>query len=196
MRWFVFLSASVLGAACATVPADPPGVVGARLVEHIEAGRLADASAEFDAVAANAHYRERIYPIVYEAARRRYADAEPAQAIALLRFLTERYPQAMAAREALLYAHLVHRGTQVRPDPAALDEIDRLLGELRDSSTPLPIWIELVAAQQAIDRGDLAEARAAVAGFRAGWDGAPAELGLYVEELERYLQAPPQGRDT
>ena len=45
-------------------------------------------------------------------AAREVADANTAQAITLLRFLAEHYPQAMAAREALLYAHLVSRGAQ------------------------------------------------------------------------------------
>jgi hypothetical protein len=51
------------------------------------------------------------------------------------------------------------------------------------------MWIELAETQVAIDDGDHARARATLDAFLTRWDHAPAELVVYVEDIDRYLQS-------
>ena len=62
------------------------------------------------------------------------------------------------------------------------------LEAVQELDGPRPAWVQLVVAQQAIDRGDMREAAEAAALFRSAWDGHPPQLLAYVEDIERYVQ--------
>jgi hypothetical protein len=162
--------------------------VGAQIVEYLKRGQQDQAAAAFSAAAPFDDYREKIYPLLYEAARNRHRQADMAGAQTLLEFLAVRYAEAMAVREALLYVLFIQRGERERADPVALAKADRLLEELRAGRSELPVWVELVAAQQALDGNRPEDAQVALDRFRAGWNGEPKELSEYVVEIDRFLR--------
>ncbi len=190
MKPILCLVVCLLPVACRTTrpPSQPPAVVGAQIVEHLKRGQQDEAAAAFSAAAPYEEYREKIYPLLYEAARSRHGHGDMAGAQELLEFLNERYPKAMAVREALLYVLFIKRCEQDQTDAAALAKTDRLLKELRSGRAELPVWVELAAAQQAVDANRLEDAGAALQRFRQGWNGEPKELSDYVQELDRFLE--------
>jgi hypothetical protein len=158
-------------------------------VSELEAGNVEEANDLFEIVEDDAEYREKIYPVVYGAARTRYQEGNATSSVALLRFLHEGYPDAGAVPEALLYALFLERAGLTEPDPALAAEIESLLAELRREKTALPVWVDLIEAQQSIDRGDTVLAREAYARFLGAWDGRPADplLAVYVDDIGRHL---------
>lgn len=176
----------LLVASCATPPG-PPVEVGMGIVTALDAGDVPAAEAQFARVARDAKYRQRIYPVLYDEARDRYASGNVAAAVPLLRFLSDQYSSSVAAPEALLYALFLQRSRQDQVDPRLTVEIDTVLATLRERREDLPAWVALVDAQQSIDRGDVEVARAAFERFESQWDGQPAALAIYVDDLQRYL---------
>lgn len=179
--------ALALLASCAATPAGPPDQVASEILIALEAGETDKAGDLFEPVEDESSYREKIYPVVYDAAQMRYEQGEFETSVTMLRFLAQHYPDANAVREALLYGLFLERASQSTPDPQLLDEIEGTLAELQDASSSLPVWVDLVATQSHIDHGRLAEAEEAFIRFRQSWDGMPAALALYVNDLERYL---------
>src|SRR6185503_16224014 len=110
---------------------------------------------------------DKIYPVLYGAARTRYQEGNSMGSVALLRFLHGTYPSAASVREALLYALFLERAGAKSADPELVAEIDGLLADLRAAEAPLPAWIDLIEAQQAIDGRDSVRAREAYARFLA-----------------------------
>jgi hypothetical protein len=173
-------------AACASAPSGTPIEVADEIVAALDAGQTARAESLFEGVAGDEEYRDRIYPVLFEAARDRYGASQGERSSALLEFAAEHYPDSLAVREALVYSLFLERaGT--RPDRELLDRTDRALEALRERRGELPPWAGLVETQQAIDRGELDQARDAYVRFRSRWDGRPEALGTYVDDLERYL---------
>jgi len=173
-------------AACRTTPPGPPSQVGTDIVLALDEGRAADADRLFERSAQYRDHSDRIYPVLFESAHGRYTTGDFAGAAALLGFMGEHYPASAAVREAQLYALFLRRSQEGNADARLGAELDVTLDRvLSDNSAPT--WAHLVAAQHAIDRGDPERARSSLESFRARWDGAPASLLPYVEELERYL---------
>ena len=188
MRRFQHAAVLVLLGGCSLAPSDPPGEVASRILEDLEAERTQQAADRFDAVANDERYRQVIFPVVYEAAGQRYRNEELKDAAGLLEFLNDRYPQAAAPREALLYALFIQRAGSEEPNPDTLARMETLIQEIRALSVSPPGWVDLAAAQNGIDRGRLSDSREAYARFRAEWSGDPPELAEYVTELGRYLE--------
>lgn len=188
MNRYLILPASLL-MACASVPPGEPGEVADAILADLDAGRVSEATERFEAVSSDGRFREAVYPVLYDAASRRYRESQMEQAAPLLRFLSDHYPNAVAAREALLYTLLVIRAGQDAADPQLLAEMEHLLHRIHAASMDPPVWVDLAATQLEIDRGRLRDARAAYDRFRARWDRQPAELVEYVEDLDRYLQS-------
>ena len=71
MKPILCLAVCLLPVACRTIrpPSQPPAVVGAQIVEHLKRGQQDAAAAAFSAAAPYEEYREKIYPLLYEAAR-------------------------------------------------------------------------------------------------------------------------------
>ncbi len=187
------LSLVLLVGACAIAPPAPPEELANTLVSELDAGHVEEARKLFALVDDSAEYRDKIYPVLYGAARARYQDGNAAGAAVLLRFLHEGYPEAGAVPEALLYALILERAGREEPDPALAAEIDGLLAELRQERTTLPVWLDLIEAQQAMDRGDPELAREAHARFLGAWDGKPGGpfLAVYVDDIGRHLGPAP-----
>lgn len=182
--------------ACAAAPPAPPEELASMLLSELDAGRAPEARELFEPVADDEVYRDKIYPVLYGAARARYQEGNAAGAAVVLRFLHESYPAAASVREALLYALFLGRAGKAPADPDLGIEIEELLAEVRQQSPPLPVWIELIEAQQGIDRGDQDRARAAYERFLATWDRRPNEvlLALYVDDIGRSLALAGGGR--
>lgn len=176
-----------ISSACATTPPAPPGEVGNDIVLALAEGRSADAERLFERSAAHEDHSERIYPVLFEAARERYESGDYAGASGLLGFMAEHYPDSEAVHEARLYALFLQRATEEDPEPRLVDELEQGLEPVL-ASGDAPAWAHLVHTQCAIDRGELAEARTALKTFETRWDGEPAALTPYVVELVRYLE--------
>ena len=143
----------------------------------------------FAQVAREKRYRQRIYPVLYDTARERYAGGNAASAIPLLRFLTGHYPRSVAAPEALLYALFLQRSRGEQASPELTAEIDSVLATLRERRDHQPVWVSLVETQQSIDRGEVDVARSTFQQFESQWNGEPAELAIYVDDLQRFLKS-------
>lgn len=184
----VIVLISLFPLACATTPSGPPEEVALSIIEDLDADRTGKADDRFDRVSDDKSYREKIYPILYGTAGDRYQQGDPAGAQRILRFMAPRYADGTAVQEALLYSLFLERAQLGESDKELTKEIDAVLDDVRDSEAGVPIWVDLVASQQAIDRGELGEAREALSSFLDRWDGQPSELFIYVEDMERYLR--------
>jgi outer membrane protein assembly factor BamD (BamD/ComL family) len=184
-------SFAFLFAGCAATPPAPPEELANTLLTELEAGKVDEARKLFEIVEDDDEYRDKIYPVIYGSARTRYLEGNPSNAAVLLRFLREGYPDAHAVPEALLYALFLQRAGQAEADPALTAEIDSLVSDLREEKTTLPVWMDLIEAQQAFDRGDVELARAAYSRFLATWDRRPNDplLYVYVDDIGRHLDA-------
>ena len=186
-------------ASCAAAPPGPPEELASTLLSELDAGRTSEARELFELVEDDAEYRDKIYPVLYGAARARYQDGNASGAAVVLRFLHAGYPEAVSVREAFLYSLFLERAGKGAPEPAVASEIDELLAELREQPRPEnsapPVWIDLIEAQHRLDRGESAQAREAYARFLASWDRRPNEalLALYVDDIGRHL-GPESGR--
>ena len=190
MKTVIVLSALLLlTSACASNPPGPPGGLALEIMAELDAGRSAQADELFERVATDRSYTEEIYPVLYARAQERYEAGDFADAATLLRFLARHYDRGKAVREALLYALFLDRATTPGPRPELTAEIEGVLRDLRTREARTP-WLELVAAQQAIDQDRLPEARQAFERFVTS-DGPTLvpELALYVENVSRYLQS-------
>lgn len=183
--WIIVLS--LAAAACVSSPPGTPEEVAAGVIDELDAGRPAEAGQLFERIASDDEAREKIYPILFFEARDRYRLGDAAGAAEVLRFMAPRYPAGAAVREALLYSLFLERAQSEKPDAELVDEIGEILADVGAGDSG-PEWVDLVRSQQAIDRGELPEAREALAQFLDSWEGNPPELMLYVEDMERYLR--------
>ena len=181
-------AATTLGcAASRSASFETPEQAGQAILVALAEGRDADAARIHDAIASDPHDREHLYPVLYESARGRYEAGEPESAARVLEFLVERHPAAVASREALVYALFLQRAELEVPDPTLNQRLEAAIDGLRASSPATPAWLELVETQLAIDAGRLDAARTSYDTFLGRWDGEPAALLVYVEDLGRYL---------
>jgi len=176
-----------LFASCAsTSPAGTPDKVATEIVNALDDGRVDDAANLFEDVSKSEEYRQKIYPLIYDAAQDRYVRGDAAGAAGLLRFMSQEYPNADAVQRALLYSLFQLRGQQQTPSPELLEEMGAALKAVRAQSHP-PVWTDLVATQLLIDEGRLNEALDTFERFAGRWDGQPEAIAVYVEDIERYL---------
>jgi hypothetical protein len=178
-------------AGCVTTPPGPPEEVAPRIASALDSGRAQEADELFEASDSEPGASERLYPLLYEEAHTRYQKSESEGAARVLRFMAERYPKALAVREALVYSLFLERALGDVPAPELVEEIGAVVGELCKSGSAPPLWIGLVEAQLAIDRGEPRTARESFASFKKAWDGRPPELAVYVEDIDRYLISHP-----
>jgi hypothetical protein len=153
------------------------------------AGDVQEAGRIFDSFAADPVERDRVYAAVFNAASERYEAGNSAEAANLLTFVTEHYPNAAAAREALVYALFLERAESGAMAAASTGELKAAITSVRAGVTVPPTWVELAATQVAIDDGELARARETFDAFLTTWDQQPSGLALYVEDIDRYLQS-------
>lgn len=182
-----FLTATLLLAgSCAVAPPGTPDQVASDLLADVDAGRAGQARSSFQRATASGVDAERLYPILHGEAQARYEAGEHAGAARLLRFLTAVYPDAVGARQGLVYALFMERAGRPQADPEIAAELERELALLAGAPAAEP-WLDLVATQNAIDQDRVDEARGHFDSFLAAWDGEPQELFVYVEDLDRYL---------
>lgn len=181
----------LLAAACATTArraVDDPEAVARSVVAALDEDRHVTAAEAFEPVAADPEARERAYPVLYETARERYEAGDVEGALRVLRFMAEQWPQAVAVHEAYVYALFRQRAETDDPAPELVDEIGDALATLSELAPDGPPWAHLVRTQQAIDRERLADARTSFDAFLSRWNGNPATLVPYLEDIDRYLR--------
>ncbi len=190
MRTALIIPTVALLWSCAMAPTDP-SAYGVQIISDLDAGQDSAAQEAFDRFADDDQFRETLYPVLFGEARSRYLDGDYEGAARVLRFTADRYPKAVAVREALLYSLFLLRADLAQPDSSLSHEMDTILAALDELGGDAAPWADLVATQNAIDLGQLEAAKAPYERFRAAWDGQPADLEPYVEDLGRYLQSPP-----
>ena len=182
----LFASTALVLSGCATTPSGSPDQVATDIVMALETSDWDRADDLFAPVSQSPEYRERIYPVLYDAAASHYANGETQLAAPILRFGRTHYPDAVALREALLYCLFIERSQANQANEAQMAEMEDLLVEL-DERGHTPAWADLVRTQLAVDRGRLPDARESFDRFLAGWNGQPNSLLVYVEDVDRYL---------
>lgn len=181
------LFALPLMAACATTATAPPEELGANIVSALDEENAGRARSIFRTVEDDESYRERVYPIVFGAARERFESGDNEGAARQLAFLREAYPEAGQVRVALLYALFMQRASLAEPTPELTSALDAAVVGVREASTQPPALVDLIDAQRAIDQGEMDAARVSYDRFLANWNGSPGSLVVYVEDVGRYL---------
>ncbi len=188
----ILLPCSVLLAAlagCASVPSGPPEELAPRIVALLDEGEIERAEELLEAAAKDDALRDQLYPLLYETARTRFESGEAQGSARILRLMLREYPDSSAVGEALLYALFLERAGTERPEPELVQEIGTAIARLKKDTTVTAPWVDLVQAQQAIDRGDLALARESFARFQQARSETTAELTVYIEDIGRYLDS-------
>lgn len=186
---FILAAVIIPLAGCGSTPDLSPDDASNQIAENLAAGKVEAAEEIFDGVDRSDEHRSAIRATVYERAGAYYRADRFREAIALLRFLNEHYPDQSAPRLALLYAHFHQRGkTNAVPGAKNLKEVNGLIETIREEDEKYPAWVDLAAAQAAVDGSRIETARKEYAQFKSKWDGRPREFAFYVEEFERYFR--------
>jgi hypothetical protein len=189
----IFLAA-ILAASCASLPSDPQ-VLGDQIIADLDAGMVAQAQKTFDRVGGDSIWRESLYPVFYTEAQRRYEEGDFEGASTILRFSVAEYSGASSLREALIFSLFQLRANAETVDPSLVQELQMVVQGFIEAGS-YSSWADLIAAQTAIDLGQTQDAIAPYQRFLAIWDGQPAELETYVQDIGRYLENPPsQGEE-
>ena len=178
-------------AGCASTPSGPPEEIAPKIVALLDEGKADDAAELFESAARSDEARDQLYPLLFETARARYEKGEATGSTLVLRFMAEQYPRSGAVDEALVYALFLERAGTEKPTSEQVQELGKAIEHLREGTSEAPAWVELVQAQQAIDRGDLDAARQAYARFQAEKKATSPQLTVYVEDIDRYLRSNP-----
>lgn len=166
-----------------------PEEATAAIVTAAEAGDDDEANRIFDSFARSSVKRDQVYASLFDTASSRYESGRSGDAARILGFVTKNYPNAVAAREALVYSLFLERAEAGVATDESTEAMEAAIKDVRSSvATPSP-WVDLADTQVAIDKNDLPRARRSFDAFLARWDGAPASVVLYVEDIDRYLQS-------
>jgi len=166
-----------------------PEEATAAMITAAVAGDMPEAELIFESFAVDPVQRDRAYVALFGAASERYESGRSAEAANLLTFVTERYPHAAAAREALVYALFLERAEAGAATDASTTAMKKAISSVRSGVAISPTGVDLAETQVAIDGGDIERARDTFDAFLTSWDRAPAELVVYVEDIDRYLQS-------
>jgi len=189
MKQTFFVVLLALALSCVMTSSGTPNEVADEIVVMLDAGDVTGAERLLDRASRRGATAGKLYPLLYQSASERFGNADSPGAARILRLMVSRYESATAVREALLLCLFIERAKQAEPDKSIGDEIQTLLGELEQLPASTSPWLDLIATQQAIDRGSLEEAHIRLNRFRQAWDGKPESLLIYVEDMERYLES-------
>lgn len=187
MKTFALFLTACLAVACASTQSASPDELAQSIVTALDAGDSGRAKSLYATVEDDQAYRDKLYPVIFGAARERFEAGNAQDAAAQLQFLSEAFPKAASVRVALAYSLFLVRAGEDQPDPELTTALRSAVEGVRESSSPPPSWIDLIDAQRAIDDGKLEEARSSYDRFLANWNGDPGSLVVYVEDVGRYL---------
>ncbi len=165
-----------------------PEEAAVAVLTALEEGRSTDAERIYGTFTRSRTNEELLYPVLYDAARSRFEGGEPARAAQVLELLVDRHPTAAGSREALVYALFLERAELGEATSEQSARLSEAIAGLRGTSTRIVPWVDLAETQLRIDEGRLDEARDSFARFLGTWEGEPASLLTYAEDLNRYLQ--------
>ena len=184
-------SLALLLTACASAPKrsfSGPEEAAALILTALDEGKGEEADGIYGDFSSSQVNEQALYPVLYEAARKRFEVGQPDSAADVLELLVNRHPASVGSRESLIYALFLQRALAGSADPDANAKLSEAIVDLRESTTVASPQVDLAETQLRIDQGRVDDARDAFARFLAGWDGQPTSLTLYVEDLNRYLQ--------
>ncbi|MEM9802178.1 MAG: hypothetical protein AAGA20_17770 [Planctomycetota bacterium] len=165
-----------------------PEEATAAIVTAAEAGDLEEANRIFDSFARSSVQRDRVYASLFDTAEDRYESGRSGDAASIFAFVSSRYPNAVAARESLVYALFLDRASSGQVSADSTEALANAIDDFRAGSQTPSAWVDLAETQLSIDQGDLGRARTSFDSFLSAWDGSPPELLVYVEDIGRYLQ--------
>lgn len=187
------LAAAILAlAACQSTSVQTyssPGEATRAIVAAAEIGDAEEASRIFDTFARSSVQRDRVLVELVDAGLGRLEAGRHRAAAGVLSFACERYPGAVGARDSLVLALLLERGTADSAGPGQTAALEEAVADARTVGPSPAIWVDLAAAQVAVDAGDQGRAQESFAAFLGAWTGQPASLTSQVEELRRRLGA-------
>lgn len=159
------------------------------IIAAAETGDDVEASRIFDTFARSSVQRDRVFAELFDAGVSRYEGGRYRASADVFSFVCDRYPGAVNAKESLVYALFLQRGTMDGADAGLTAELQDAVADVRAvTEAPAP-WVDLAATQMAVDSGDLPRARETFAAFLGAWDGTPSALMIYVEDLDRRLRS-------
>lgn len=174
------------GAACSSSKGARPAEAAGDIAVKLMAGEEREAEYRFNDI--DKDDRDVAYRVLYDQAHALHQERDYAGAATILRFLARHFESAAAPKEALLYMLFLERARTKKPlDPGAAKEVEQLVGKIR-TRDGAPAWVDLAAAQNAVDRNRPDAARAAIQRFESRWDGEPVSLRPYLTEIRRYLE--------
>lgn len=159
------------------------------IIAAAEVGDGKEASRIFDTFARSSVQRDRVFAELVDAGVSRQADGRYRASADVLDFVCQRYPDAVDAKESLVFALLLERGNSESAEPGLIVELERAVADVRAASPAPAFWVDLAATHVAAEAGDLATARENFAAFMGAWSGEPAALTIQVEDLDRRLGA-------
>ncbi len=176
-------------AACSATDLDSrtPRQVAAEVADLLVAGDEGAAAELFDAWAEDEGARQAMYPVLFDIAEEHYDTGSARDAAAIMRFTASRYPNSLAAKEALLYSLLLQRAEEGALSRSGLDEMGDLVREL-EGRAQNPAWVSLAAIWYWIDRDRPEQAAEAWRDFQDTWNGRPSYLKPELVEIERWLE--------
>lgn len=187
------LAAAILAlAACQSTSVQTyssPGEATRAIVAAAEIGDAEEASRIFDTFARSSVQRDRVLVELVDAGLGRLEAGRHRAAAGVLSFACERYPGAVGARDSLVLALLLERGTADSAGPGPTAALEEAVADARALSPSPAIWVDLAAAQVEVDAGDLGRAQESFAAFLGAWTGQPASLTPLVEVLRGRLGA-------
>ena len=187
----IFLPGLLVAASCVSLGArtfTSPTEATAAIVESVDEGERQEASRIFDTFARGSTQREQVYAELFGTAEQRYRNKRAEGAADVLEFVCAKYPGAVNAREALVYARFMERAENGVPKVGQAEAMEAAIADYRSVADRPSAFVDLALVQLAIDDGDLGQAREDFRNFLGTWDGGSPEIMLYVEDLGRYLE--------
>ena len=181
------LAAAILSlAACQSTSVQTyssPGEATRAIVAAAEIGDAEEASRIFDTFARSSVQRDRVLVELVDAGLGRLEAGRHRASAGVLSFVCDRYPGAVGARDSLVLALLLERGTADSAGPGLTAALEARPSDARALSPSPAIWVDLAATHVAVDAGDLGRARESFAVFMGAWSGEPAALTIQAEDL-------------
>ena len=175
---------------CYSLPSEGPGDYARNVENRLQQGDTEQAGVMFERIEHDDQYRNVLYPVLFDASEEAFELGDYGKADTFLAFLANRYPEGPAVAEALAMNRFLWRSEMDEPDADFTQSLGQALEDLRLRTSEVPVWVDLAETQFHLDEGDERRAARTLEHFLDRWDGDPAELLPYVEDLQRAMEDP------
>ena len=123
------------------------------IIAAAEVGDGKEASRIFDTFARSSVQRDRVLAELVDAGVSRLEDGRYRASADVLDFVCQRYPDAVEAKESLVFALLLERGNSESAEPGLIVELERAVADVRAASPAPAFWVDLAATHVAAEAG-------------------------------------------